>query len=246
MKKIISVILICITAGLCCYFITNSINKADHIISVDWDWEVHVTPDTLIISLRVEETAPTTKEAQATANEKIAQIKEIISQYDIQESDIQTTNMNVYEDYDRINTGRVSRWYVASHNLEVKIRQANIENAWVAWKIISEISNIWWVLVNNISYDIYDKSEYYSQARDLAIQKAYQKASDLANYAWVKLWAPVSISESRSYDYGYATKTMTVNSYFDDMAVEIEEADADISLWEIDITLNVSVVYAIK
>jgi uncharacterized protein YggE len=35
-------------------------------------------------------------------------------------------------------------------------------------------------LVNNVSYDIYDKAEYYSEARKLAMEKAYQKASELA------------------------------------------------------------------
>jgi uncharacterized protein YggE len=35
-------------------------------------------------------------------------------------------------------------------------------------------------LVNNISYDIYDKTTYYSEARKLAMAKAYQKAQELA------------------------------------------------------------------
>jgi uncharacterized protein YggE len=35
-------------------------------------------------------------------------------------------------------------------------------------------------LINNISYDIYDKTVYYSEARKLAMQKAQQKAEELA------------------------------------------------------------------
>ncbi|MBQ9553680.1 SIMPL domain-containing protein [bacterium] len=38
-----------------------------------------------------------------------------------------------------------------------------------------------------MNYDIDDKTDLYSQARELAIKKAYQKASDLAKYAGVKL-----------------------------------------------------------
>ncbi|MBQ5944943.1 SIMPL domain-containing protein [bacterium] len=54
----------------------------------------------MILSFRVEETAPTTKEAQKNANEKIDKVKEIIKQYDVESSDIKTTNVNVYEQYD--------------------------------------------------------------------------------------------------------------------------------------------------
>ena len=36
-------------------------------------------------------------------------------------------------------------------------------------------------------YDIYDKAPYYKEARKLAMEKAYQKASDLAEFGSVKL-----------------------------------------------------------
>jgi uncharacterized protein YggE len=56
----------------------------------------------------VEETAPTTAEAQKNANEKIDKVKEIIKQYDVENTDIKTTNANVYEQYDWRESGRVS------------------------------------------------------------------------------------------------------------------------------------------
>jgi uncharacterized protein YggE len=56
----------------------------------------------------VEETAPTTAEALKNANEKIDKVKEIIKQYDVENTDIKTTNANVYEQYDWRDTGRVS------------------------------------------------------------------------------------------------------------------------------------------
>ncbi|MBO4203407.1 SIMPL domain-containing protein [bacterium] len=83
-------------------------DKTEHSISVQGDGEVYVTPDTLILSFRVEETAPTTAEAQKNANEKIDQVKEIIKQYDVDATDIKTTNVNVYEQYDWRESGRTS------------------------------------------------------------------------------------------------------------------------------------------
>jgi len=93
MKKLIPTLIICLTI-LGCFLASRNTDKTEHSISVQWDGEVYVTPDTLILSFRVEETAPTTKEAQKNANEKIDKVKEIIMKYDVDTADIQTSNMN--------------------------------------------------------------------------------------------------------------------------------------------------------
>jgi len=253
MKKenLISLIAICVTI-LVSSFILSRVNFSvntwvtpDHTISVAWDGEVRVTPDTLIFSLRVEETADTTAEAQKLVDKKIEQIKKIIKNYKVKDSDIKTTDVNVYEEYDWTDKGRKSLWYTASHGLEIKIKNANLENEWVAGKIMADVSEIWWVMVNNVQYDVDDKSEYYSQARELALQKANQKAEDLAKYAWVKLGKPISISEQFSSDYAIS-RAYSKNTYFVEDASLGEAGWADISLWEMKITLDVNVVYEIK
>ena len=86
MKKenLISLIAICITILIWCFmlsqtkFSVNTGSAAEHTISVDGDWEVRVTPDTLILNVRVEETAKTTSIAQKQVDEKINKIKDII------------------------------------------------------------------------------------------------------------------------------------------------------------------------
>ena len=247
MRNLIPTLIICLTI-LGCFFVGKDIDKTEHSISVQWDGEVYVTPDTLILSFRVEETAPTTAEAQKNANEKIDKVKNIIKQYDVENTNIKTTNANVYEQYDWKDTGRVSLWYTASHTLEVKIRKANIENEWIASKIIAQVSEIGGVLLNNISYDIYDKAPFYKEARKLAMEKAYQKASDLAEYGNVKLWDPISIIENRSYDYAVSVNNSMMMKY--DMWVEEDAIETEawwaIELWEMKLTLDVSVIYAIK
>ncbi|MBR6907185.1 SIMPL domain-containing protein [bacterium] len=54
----------------------------------------------MILSLRVEETRPTTEEAQKAVDEKVAKVKEILKNYSINISDIKTTNVNTYESFD--------------------------------------------------------------------------------------------------------------------------------------------------
>ena len=249
--NLIWTILVCLTV-LVSSFILSKVNFSvntgvapDHTITVAWNWEVRVTPDTLILYLRVEDTAQTTAEAQKNVDEKVALIKEIIKEYDIKDSDVKTTNINVYEAYDWTDNGRKSLWFTANHNLEVKIKSANLENEWVGGKIVSQVSEIWWVFINSVSYDIDDKTEYYSQARELALKKAKQKAEDLAKYAWVKLWKPISISEQWNSDYAIS-RVSTKNTYFAEEAMLDDAWWSDISLWEMRLSLDVNVVYEIK
>jgi hypothetical protein len=89
----------------------------------------------------------------------------------------------------------------------------------IASKIIAQVSEIGGVLLNNISYDIYDKAPFYKEARKLAMEKAYQKASDLAEYGNVKLGDPISIVENRSYDYAVSTANYAMAK----MAYDTEE-----------------------
>ena len=248
MKKIdwLSCILF-IAIFLVCFFAPwRNCNDNDHAIVVQGDWEVYAVPDTMILSMRVEETKPTTEEAQKTVDEKITKVKEILKKYNINTADIKTTNVNTYESFDWKETGRVPLGYTSSHSLEVKIKNVTSENEWIGWKILSDISKIGGVLINNVSYDIYDKTQYYSEARKLAMAKAHQKAEELAELWEVRLWKPISIQEERNYDYAVSAMWVMKNSYTMDMAEEADMGGWDISLWEMRITLNVSVSYKIK
>jgi uncharacterized protein YggE len=94
---------------LVCFFVPGkNCNNNDHAIIVQGNGEVYATPDTMILSLRVEETKPTTEESQKTVDEKITKVQEILKKYDINTSDIKTTNVNTYESFDWRDSGRVS------------------------------------------------------------------------------------------------------------------------------------------
>ena len=257
-NQIISLIAICGTILLMWFFmmntdfyITNTSNDqlpnnlVSHTIAVQWDWEIFAIPDMLILSISVEETEATTQAAQTAVNKKIKQINDILDQKNIKNSDIQTQNISVYPEYDYSNKERVLKWYRARHSLKITIKDANLENDWVWWEVIDDVSKIWWVRVNNINYDIEDKTPYYTQARKLAMEKAQQKAQELASVAWVELLKPISISENlNTY---YPPMPMYKNTYSMDMAVSEEMWGwSDISLWELTINLNLNVIYGIN
>jgi len=84
-----------------------------------------------------------------------------------------------------------------------------------------------------------DPSDYYEQARELAVANAAAKAEKLAEVAGVKLGKPTYISEST-----YVPSPI----YRQDMIAKVEEAAAvetPISPGEMEITLNVQMAYGI-
>ena len=78
------------------------------------------------------------------------------------------------------------------------------------------------------------------------MEKAYQKASDLAEYGNVKLGDPISIVENRSYDYAVSTANYAMAKMAYDTEEEADMWWGAIELWEMKLILDVSVVYAIK
>ena len=252
MKKgnIISLIVICVTILVSGFLLTKTkfyiqsvwSSMADNTITVEWEWKVMATPDTIILSVNIEETKKSTAEAQKAVNTKVNQIKDLIKKYKIKDSDIQSRNISVYPEYNYTNAWRKFLGYRANHSLDIKIKSANIENEWVGGSLIDEVANIWWVIVENIAYDIEDKTPYYSQARKLAMEKAYEKAKELAKIAWVKLLKPISISESLfapTAIYSRNSKMMM------DAVTEVSWAGS-ISLWEMEVNITVNVLYGIQ
>lgn len=254
--KLIPLLVICITIVLTSFLLTrvnlyikwwNTSSAIDNTISVMWDGKIFVTPDMLLLNIAVEETKSTTAEAQKIVNQKIDQIKAILKDQKIKDNDIKTKNISIYPEYDYRNSWRKLIWYRASHYMEIKIKSVDLENEWVAGKLLDDISKIGWVMINDISYDIDDKSPHYTQARQMAMEKAKQKAKELADIAGVKLSKPVSISENMDI---YYTNPMSRNYIMKEMATAwwdmVLSDSADISLWQMEINLNVSVMYGIE
>lgn len=254
--KIISMVVICWTilwsvialskTGLYIKDVSNNQlpqNLVTNTIAVDGEGKIYAEPDTLILTVQVSEMKTTTKEAQDAVNAKITQIQDILKANSVDSKNIQTTSVSVYPEYDYTEAGSKLKGYRASHALTIKVKQANIQNKEVGSKIIDAVSGIGEVQVNNVSYDIDDKTDVYSQARKLAMEKAGKKAQEMADIAGVKLLKPISISESTNY---YYPTPMYANSYKGEMAATDSAAGWSISLGQLEFTINVNVVYSIE
>ena len=221
----------------------ESNGKVSNTISVDGDGKVFAKPDMVQVNVSFQETASTSKAALDKVNEKIDSAMKVLKNNNIPESDVATGNLNIYTEYDYSNSYRRIVGQRASQSLEIKIKKID-SKATKATKIIDELSSIDNLQINGISFDIEDKAEFFSKARELAFNKAKQKAEELAKLSKVKLTKPISISDS-TYDISpvsYTTNVAQLKSFGSGAVAN----DTQISTGEMGISANLSILWGIE
>ena len=172
----------------------DSNGRVTNTISVSGDGKVYTKPDMAMIQLSFTELAPNSQEALNKVNQKINQATQIAQAAGVKDEDISTTSLNVYTEYDYNGTSRIILGQRAAQSLEIKVKDLD-EQATKAAQLIDALAVIENAEINGISFDIEDKTELFTQARELAYNKAEQKAKELAKLSGVKLVKPVAITD---------------------------------------------------
>jgi hypothetical protein len=210
-------------------------------ISVSGDGKVNARPDMAQITLSFQEIAPTSREALDKVNQKIDQTVKVLKDSGIEDSDISTTGLNIYTEYDYSSSYRRLIGQRASQSLGVKIKNLDVK-ATKATQIIDQLSAIDKVQLGGIRFDIEDKTKFFTEARELAFNKARQKATELAKLGGVKLLKPVSITDS-TYD-------VSPQPYYSNVAelkaMSAPAADTQLPSGEMGISANISILWGIE
>jgi uncharacterized protein len=197
-----------------------------------------------VIDFSISETAPTSQEALKNANDKMNQIVSIVTSKGVDSNDIQTTQFNVYPDYDYSTNTPVIKDQRATLGVEVKIKKLDATAA-KATDVVDSVSKINNIQIGQINFDIEDKTAFYTQARSLAFSKAKQKAQELANNAGVKLLTPVSISDVSVTPTPIVYQPMAVNSAIGKASGTSDSSSSNVSTGELELTANINVIFGI-
>ncbi len=132
--------------------------------------------------------AEATKESTEKMNAIISSIKDL----GIEEKDIKTTDYSLNPVYNWLDgKGQVLQGYQVSQNVGVKVRDLDKIGDVIA-KTTEQGAN----QIGNVSFTIDDEYELKNEARELAIEKAKEKAKMMAEQAGMKLGAVKSVYES--------------------------------------------------
>jgi hypothetical protein len=197
--------------------------------------KVTAVPDIITLSVGVESQEASVAMAQSRAAEAMGRVMTALTDNGVAEKDIQTQYFSIRKvtRWDQEKEEEVVIGYRVTNTVTAKIRDID-----KAGSIIDAVALAGGDLtrINNIGFSIDDPSDYYEEARELAMADAKDKANRLAELADVTLDKPIYISES----------SWTPPITRDVMVVAGGLAPATpITPGEMEISLSVQVVYAI-
>lgn len=168
-------------------------------ITVEGRGEVVTKPDIANFSFTVIEEGKTVAEAQKKNTEKMNQALALIKDGGVDEKDVKTTGYNINPKYEYQNCPPFSACpvrdpqiigYQVSQNVEVKVRDIEKSGALLSGVGSAGVQNI-----SGLFFSVDDEEGYREQARAEAIEKAEEKAKQLARDLDVRLVRVISFSE---------------------------------------------------
>lgn len=206
-------------------------------IWVSGEGKVNVTPDIATLSLGVTAQSPSVAEAQSRASDAMNKVMTALTSNGVAEKDIQTENFSIEQvtRWDDKTQQQVVVGYRVTNVVTAKIRQLDktgtiIDAVAVAGGDLTR--------VNGINFTVEDPTPNYMEARQKAVADARAKASQMADLFGVKLGKLIYVSENLQYPPIIRGGTFEM--------VTAAAAPTPISPGEIQLTLDVQAVYAIR
>lgn len=160
-------------------------------IVVSGEGKITAAPNISKIDLGLLTEKLTVQEAQKENSEKMNRLIEEIKKLAIEDKDIQTTQYQIYPQYDYEKGERKIRGYSASQSVNVKIRDLAKISA-----LLGKAGEVGANQVGGLQFTIDDEESLRGQARTKAIAAAQAKANELAKTLGVKLVRLTAFNES--------------------------------------------------
>ena len=215
--------------------IRNNINEYSYIgqadrmertILVQAEGKVTAKPDIAVTTMGMIVDGSTVAEAQQKNTSVMNSLNSKLKVLGISEDDIQTTNYNIYPQYDYLeDEGRVLNGYQVSQSVNVKIR--NLEKANQVLALAGEVGAN---SVSGLEFTIDDRDIYKNEARDLALQKIGEKARMLSQSLGVRIIGVVSYDEYEGGENDFGPYRAYAESGFGGDTPVIESGSMDVKM----------------
>ncbi len=170
-KLFITIVMLCFTLiGSMSAFAAES--ETPH-ISVSSTASMEVAPDMASISFDVNGSGKTSGEATAASASKMEAVRRALLGVSLTSEDITTTSYMLYPELD--NKGKIAG-YTARNNLTIKVKDITKVGT-----VIDKLSSAGIDRINNVSFDVANKSIYRNKLLAQAVEKARQEAAVVAN-----------------------------------------------------------------
>jgi len=213
-------------------------------ISVSGTGTVSAQPDMIQMSITLSKVAPTTKTAQEEVSKMVRQALKILKEANIENKNINTASLRFSSEYDYSKHPRILIGQKAEQSITFSIEGINNDSE-KASGIIDQLIQINGIELNQVNYSVKNTSEYYIRSRELAFEKAEEKAKQYAQLSNLKLIKVLSIT-----DQGMSQVSPMNNRLSKQMAMDELYAAADTSttipIGELEISTTIFTVFLLK
>lgn len=196
-------------------------------------------PDLASISTQISASGKTTADAVNTLSGLFDKIVAILTKNGLTNQNYKTSNFNVYPNTTWNNGVSTINGQIASQGFDVTLPFASSDGSAIG-KLIDDLATVNGVTINNLSFDIKNKTAVYAKGRTLAFQDANAKAQDYANALFLRIGRVIHVSDSFS-----SVPVVTPGPVV--MAMQVADtkvASTNIEVGTIPISYNVEVVYS--
>jgi uncharacterized protein YggE len=199
---------------------------------------VYLTPDVAYINIGVHTEKPTATDAVAANNDQTQQVIAALKNAGIDVKDIRTTNFSISPNtqYDPQTNKPIGTTYVVDNTVYVTVHQLDKLGDLLDAAVQAGANN-----VNNIQFDVFDKTSALKQARDQAVKDAQAQAQGLASASGVALGNVQTISFYNNIPQPVMDTFSKINS-----ALAAPAPSVPISAGQLTLTVTVNITYEIK
>ncbi|WP_225801605.1 SIMPL domain-containing protein [Streptomyces sp. NK15101] len=165
-------------------------------VTVTGNGRASAAPDLAIVSVGVEATRPTAKEAMAAQTTAAEAVLDVLHEQGIADRDIRTDSLSLTPVYTQNKDGDSKvTGYQAGQSFSVKVRDLDRTG-----QVIGAVNDAKKDAgrINGVVFDVADPSALRAKAREAAYQDAYDKAAQHARLSGHRLGRLVSLSEGES------------------------------------------------
>ncbi len=159
--------------------------------SVTAEGKAYAKPDIAVVNIGYSTQGTNVSQVQTRANEIINSITQDLKNIGIEEKDIRTTTYNINPNYDYSGGTQKITGYSINVNIQVKARDLEKGN-----QVIDIASKNGANQIGGVSFEIDDMEKYRAEARKQAIEKAKQKAQEIAKETGITLGKIINVYEN--------------------------------------------------
>ena len=164
-------------------------------ISVTGQGKVSATPDLATVNLGVITNGDTASSVQDESSKKINKIIDFVKQQGISKEDVTTSGFSIYPQQDYQGGKSTITGYQASQTITIKVRGVDKSTDKLS-KILGGVAATGANQINGVFFSFDDPDQLKGEARKQGIEKAKQKAVELAAAAGLQLDKVINVSES--------------------------------------------------